>query len=204
MCIFSAWPDVDGLAQKWRGIETPLFKLLLENKVVYTKANGGSWVKTEDAVFQCQLEGELNELLMKVLLSVGLSAVAIPDHVSRALDKYSPRKTEIQPYVIRYVLQQLPSSYVKLRREEKLLLLKFCLSDGQFSDLEGLQLLPLSNGDFVKFEARARTVFISSGEHPQELFPGLEERFLDTGVYEEILDNLYEAVDQGNEKNNNT
>ena len=103
LCIFSAWPGVDGLAQKWRGIETPLFQLLLENKVMYTKANGGSWVNTEDAVFRCQLEDELNELLMKVLLWDGLSAVAIPDHVSRALDKYSPRKTEIQPYVIRCV-----------------------------------------------------------------------------------------------------
>ena len=170
---------------------------------MYTKANGGSWVKIEDAVFQCQPEDELNKLLMKVLLSVGLPAVAIPDHVSRALDKYSPGKTEIQPNLIRYVLQQRPSSYVNLRREEKLLLLKFSLSDGQFSDLEGLQLLPLSNGAFVKFEATARTVFISSGEHPQELFPGLDERFLDRGVDEEILDNLYKAVDQGKEKNNN-
>lgn len=158
-------------------------------------------MKVEDAFFQCQPEDELNELLMKVLLSVGVSAVAIPDHVSRAVDKYSPRKTEIQPDLIRYVLRQLPSSYVNLGRKEKLLLLKFSLSDGQFSDLEGLQLLPLSNGDFLKFEARARTVFISSKEHPQELFPGLDERFLDRGVDEKILDNLSEAVDQGTTKN---
>ncbi|XP_067020991.1 sacsin-like [Acropora muricata] len=195
--IYNAWPDVGRIAQKWRGIEAPLFQLLLENKVVYTKANGGSWVKVEDAFFQCQPEDELNELLMKVLLSVGISAVAIPDHVSRAVDKYSPRKKEIQPDLIRYVLQQRPSSYVNLGRKEKLLLLKFSLSDGQFSDLEGLQLLPLSNGDFLKFERRARTVFISSKEHPQELFPGLDERFLDRGVDEKILDSLFEAVDQG-------
>ena len=171
---------------------------------MYTKANGGSWVKIEDAVFQCQPEDKLNKLLMKVLLSVGVSAVAIPDHVSCALDKYSPGKTEIQPDLIRYVLQQLPSSYVNLGRVEKLLLLKFSLSDGQFSDLEGLQLLPLSNKDFVKFEATARTVFISSGEHPQELFPGLDGRFLDRGLDQEIVDNLHEAVDQGTEKSNNT
>ena len=168
---------------------------------MYTEANGGSWVKIEDAVFQCQPEDELNELLIKVLLSVGLPAVAIPDHVSTALDKYSPGKTEIQPYLIRYVLQQRPSSYVNLGREEKLLLLKFSLSDGQFSDLEGLQLLPLSNGDFVEFEATARTVFISSREHPQDLFPGLDGRFLDRGLDQEIVDNLYETVDQGTKKN---
>ena len=160
-------------------------------------------MKIEDAVFQCQPEDQLNKLLMKVLLSVGLSAVAVPDHVSRALDKYSPSKTEIQPNLIRYVLQQRPSSYVNLEREEKLLLLKVSLSDGQFSNLEGLQLLPLCNGNFVKFEATARTVFISSREHPQELFPGLDGRFLDRGIEEEILDNLYEAVDQGTVKNSN-
>lgn len=169
---------------------------------MYTEADGGSWLKIEDAVFQCQPEDKLNKLLMKVLLSVGLPAVAIPDHVSTALDKYLTGKTEIQPHLIRYVLQQRPSSYVNLGRKEKLLLLKFSLSDGQFSDLEGLQLLPLSNKDFVKFEATARTVFISSGEHPQELFPGLDGRFLDRGVDEEILDNLYKAVRQGTEKSN--
>ena len=157
-------------------------------------------MKIEDALFQCQPEDELNELLMKVLLSVGVSAVAIPDHVSRALEKYSPLKSEIQPNMIRYVLKQCPSSYVNLGREEKLLLLKFSLSDSQFSDLEGLQLLPLSNGDFLKFETKARKVFISSEEHRQELFPGLDERFLDRGVDEEILDNLYEAVAQGTKK----
>ena len=52
----------------------------------------------------------------------------------------------------------------------------------------------------MKFEATARTVFISSGKKPQELFPGLDGRFLDRGVDEEILDNLYEAVDQGTKK----
>ena len=167
---------------------------------MYTKANGGSWVKIKDAVFQCQPEDELKELLMKVLLSVGVSAVAIPDHVSSALDKYSPGKREIHPNLIRYVLQKCPSSYVNLGREEKLLLLKFSLSDGQFSNLEGLQLLPLSNGDIVKFEETARTVFISSREHPQELLPGLDGRFLDRDVDEEILDNLCKAVNQGTVK----
>ena len=169
---------------------------------MYTEADGGSWVKIEDAVFQCQPEDKLNKLLMKVLLSVGLPAVAIPDHVSTALDKYLTGKTEIQPDLIRCVLHQRPLSYVNLGRKEKLLLLKFSLRDGQFSDLEGLQLLPLSNKDFVKFEATARTVFISSGEHPQELFPGLDGRFLDRGVDKEILDNLYKAVRQGTEKSN--
>ena len=159
-------------------------------------------MKVEDAVFQCQPEDELSELLMKVLLSVGVSAVAIPDHVSRALDKYSPPKKEIQPNLIRRVLQQVPSSYVNLGRGEKLLLLKFSLSDNQFSNLEGLQLLPLCNGDFLKFEATARTVFISSEEHPQELFPGLDEQFLDRGVDKEILDKLFKAVDQGTKKKN--
>ena len=164
---------------------------------MYTEANRGSWVKVEEAIFQRHTEYHQSDLLMNVLRSNGVSAVAIPDHVNIALEKYAPYKKEIEPRLIRQVLRRDPSSYLNLKRKEKLELLKFSLSDGEFSDLEGLQLLPLSNGEFVRFETPAKTVFIASKEHPQKLFPGLEERFLDRNVHEDIAHDLCDAVDQG-------
>ena len=135
---------------------------------------------------------------MRVLLSVGLAAVAVPPHVHSGLDKYaSKKKKEIEPRLIRQVLRKVPSSYVNLDRQEKLLLLQFSLSDRHFSDLEGLQLLPLCNGQFAKFEAQATTVYIASSEHPQELFAALDDRFLDKSVHEDIVRVLKEAVSQG-------
>ena len=154
-------------------------------------------MEIKEAFFQKQSDDRWNDLLLRVLLSVGLPAVAVPRRVHGALDKYASDKTEIEPRLIRHVLRKVPSSYVKLEREDKLLLLQFSLTDRHFSDLEGLQLLPLSNGEFAKFEARAKTVYIASSEHPQELFPGLDDRFLDKCVHEEIVSNLKEAVSQG-------
>ena len=183
--------------QKWKGVEKPFFQFLLDKDVVHTDADGGSWGKVKEAIFQKQSGDHWNDLLLRVLLSVGLPAVAVPHHVHSALDKYASSKMEIEPRLIRHVLREVPSSYVNLKREEKLLLLQFSLGDQHFSDLEGLQLLPLSNGQFAKFEAGATTVYIASSEHPQELFPALDDRFLDKSVHEDIVRVLKEAVSQG-------
>ena len=194
---FRAWPDIDSIDHKWRGIEQPFFQLLLAKNVVHTQAGGGSWIKIEDAIFQQQSEDQKNDLLLRVLLSVRLSAVTVPGHVQTALDIYFPDQTEITPSLIRHVLRQTPSCYTKLDRKEKLFLLQFCLRDRNVSDLSGLQLLPLSNGQFANFEDRGTTIHIASSEHPQELFPGLSDRFLDRTVEEDILEYLQAAAYKG-------
>ena len=195
---FRAWPDIHSVNQIWKSVEKPFFQILLDKDVVHTEAKGGSWRKVKEAIFQRQSSDHWNELLFRVLLSVGLAAVAVPPHVHSGLDKYaSKKKKEIEPRLIRQVLRKVPSSYVNLDRQEKLLLLQFSLSDRHFSDLEGLQLLPLCNGQFAKFEAQATTVYIASAEHPQELFAALDDRFLDKSVHEDIVRVLKEAVSQG-------
>ena len=194
---FRAWPDIPSINQKWKSVEKPFFQFLLDKDVVHTEANGGRWVKIKEAIFQKQSSDHWNDLLLRVLLSVGLAAVAVPRHVHSALDTYALDKTEVEPRLVRYVLREVPSSYVNLDRHEKLLLLQFSLTDRHFSDLEGLQLLPLCNGQFARFEARATTVYIASSEHPQELFAALDDRFLDKRVHDDIVRFLKEAVSQG-------
>ena len=114
-----------------------------------------------------------------------------------AIDIYAPGHAEVTPTFIRSVLRQAPSSYTSLTRRDKLLLLQFSLSDGNFKDLDGLQLLPLANETFAKFQHRAKPVFIASPEHPQELLPGLDDRFVDTSVGKDILQRLQTATFRG-------
>ena len=151
----------------------------------------------KEAIFQRGTEGEQNELLLKVLLSVGLPAVSVPSHVLQAVDVYAPGQDQITPPLIRYVLTKVPSCYTSLDDTEKLLLLQFCLSDRAFKDLDSLQLLPLANGTFAKFDSRATAVYIASTEHPQELFPGIPEKFLQNDLEEDILRNLRMAASGG-------
>ena len=164
---------------------------------MHTHAQGGKWVTVREAIFQRLLGEESTDLLMRILLSVNLPAGNVTIHVLRAIDMYAPGKTEITPALIRNVLRQAPSCYTNLVRKDKLLLLKFSLSDDDFKDLSGLQLLPLANETFAQFQHHARSVYISSHEHPQALLPGLDDHFLDTNVDKDILQKLQTAASKG-------
>lgn len=174
-----------------------MFQLLLTEKVVYTRAQSGKWLTVKDGIFHRLPEDRQKELLVRVLFSADVPIVSVPSHVLSAIDVYGPDKAELAPYMVRHVLRQVPSCYSSLHREEKLLLLRCSLSDRQFADLYGLQLLPLANGTFAKFGNRANTIYIDSPKHPRELFPGLDHRLLDKHIDAEILQNLEAAALQG-------
>ena len=78
-------------------------------------------------------------------------------------------------------------------------LLKFALSgeDDSFTELGGLELLPLANGVFTSFSISSEAVYISSVDHPQELLPNLEDQFLDQKISEDILESLRVVAKKG-------
>lgn len=174
-----------------------MFKLILTKKVIHTRAQSGKWLTVKEAIFHRWPEDREKDLLLRVLLSANVPVATVPSHVLNAIDVYEPCRDELTPYLARHLLRQVPSCYTNLHKEEKLLLLRCSLRDHHFSDLYGLQLLPLANGTFAKFGNRATTIFIDSPEHPQNLFPALHHRFLDKSVDEDILENLKAAALQG-------
>ena len=177
--------------------------MLLAKNVVHTEAKSGKWLAVSEALFQRRTDREEHQLLLEVLLSVGVPAITVPSHVLQAVDVYAPGQKEITPPLTRHVLRKVPSCYTSLDKTEKLLLLQFCLSDHLFEDLDNLKLLPLANGTFAKFDSHTSTVYITSPEHPQELFPDIPEKFLRKDLEEEILQNLRSAASEGRRNNNN-
>ena len=169
----------------------------MTEKVVHTRAESGKWLTVKDVIFHRLPEDEQKELLLRVLLSADVPIVTVPSHVLSAIDAYGPDIAELAPYMVRLVLREVPSSYLSLQRKEKLLLLRYSLSDRQFADLYGLQLLPLANGTFAKFGSRTNTIYIDSPKHPRELFPGIDHRLLDKHIDVDILQNLEDAALQG-------
>ena len=179
-------------------IEDPLFTLLLQKKVVYTPAHLGQWLTVEKAVFDLLSEDEPKELLQRVLLAGGVSVVSVPSHVTDAITSHAATTVKtITPSRTRATLKKDPRCYKKLVRREKLLLLQFCLKDCKFEDLYDLNLLPLFDGTFTTFSDRGEKIFICSPNHPRELFPGLEHRFIDDTVDRDIIGKLKDAADQG-------
>ena len=81
---------------------------------------------------------------------------------------------------------------------EKLCLLRFALKDGMFSQLLGLELLPLSDGTFASFQNSDKfAIYMSLPEHPAELLPGLRHRLLAQDVDSGILRKLQEVAEEG-------
>ena len=174
-----------------------MFKILLEKEIVYTKASHGKWLTVKKARFDRLPESKIKVLLQRILLAANVPVVSdVPSHVIDVIADYST-VIEVTPHVVRMALKHAPACYKRLKRSEKLRLLQFCLRDCQFGDLCGLELLPLSNGVLETFSKSSDSIYISSPEHPKELLPGMENRFLDQKVDAEIIRKLKEAAKQG-------
>ena len=200
LLCYRAWPDFRRVNQKWKSVVEPLFQILKDKEIVYTKVNGGKWLLVENAIFNQVPEKHLKELLESVLLAANVPVVSVQSHVIDAISSFTDAKDikNITASVMRKELRNASACYKNLIRHEKLQLLQFCLQDHQYEDLCGLELLPLSNGTFTTFSAVAHEIYISSLEHSQDLLPGLEHRFLDQKLDSDILQKLNYAARQGN------
>ena len=195
---YRAWPDIRSIDPKWEKIRDPLFHLLLQKKVVYTPAYLGQWLTVQEAVFDLLSRDEPKELLQRVLLAADVAVVLVPSHVTDAIICFAGATVKnITPSGTRAKLKQVPSCYQNLDRQEKLLLLQFCLKDRKYDKLCGLKLLPLFNGAFTKFSHQGERIYICSRNHPRELFPGLEHRFLDGTLDGDVIGKMNDAAEQG-------
>ena len=193
-----AWPDVKNIEQTWKRIQQPLFELLHSGRFIYTQAHGGKWINLKDAIFDRLDENDaVKELLRKVLLEASQNVATLPNHVLESVCATTTK--QITPSFVRGILKATPSCYRSLERKEKFSLLEFVLKDDNFSELPGLELLPVSDGTVVSFVERSANaaIYITSPEHPPELLPGLKHRILDQDADEETLRKLEEVAEKG-------
>ena len=178
-------------------MQNPLFELLCTERVVYSPAQGGKWLSVKDATFVKLPENDTKELLVRVFLAANQNVATLPEHVLTALGLYTNLSTEITPSLARRVLRETPSCYRSISRLDKLQLLQFVLKDDQFSDLLELELLPVSSQLFISFSNPNQAIYISSSEHPRELLPGLQDRFLDQDIDDTLFQSLQAVSKQG-------
>ncbi|XP_068753805.1 sacsin-like isoform X2 [Montipora capricornis] len=174
-------------------LKEPLFRLLCNNRVIHTKAREGKWLYVREAIFDRLAENDPVELLRSLLLKADQNIATVPSHVLQSIQDFEEFITEVTPSLVRSALKAVPFLYESLEKEEKLQLLKFLLKDECFSELSGLKLLPVSDGEFVPFSNSDKPIFISSREHPPGLVPTLSHRLLDQSLESETLTKL-EAV----------
>lgn len=192
-----AWPDCGKVEPTWERLQNPLLQSLITERVIYTPARGGHWLKVDEAIFDRIEEEKMKELIVRVLLQADQNVASLPDHVLSAIDQYAAFSSEVTPSSMRRILKEIPTGYKSISHKEKLSLLSFVLEDDNFQELVGLELLPVSDGTFKSFTSSDVAVFITSPDHSQELVPGLNDKFLDQNVDERTLGKLKAVAEKG-------
>ncbi|KAM4732000.1 sacsin-like [Anableps anableps] len=182
--VYNLWPDVTQMQHKdkWLGVAVDVFhRLLNENMAVLSLARDETqFIPLSEAVIPCNgpTRAETLSAIKRTLVSCGENLVSLPPTVVRAIEEYSHTNPEhVTPSFLRKVLHR--SGIHNISKEDKLCILEYILSDGEYRELKGLQLLPRSDGSFRSFtNSEEDTALIDSKEFPRTLLPYCKHLFI--------------------------
>lgn len=173
--VYDLWPDLTQMKHKdkWSAVALDVLQHLFgENMAVLSLAKDErKFVPPSEALLPCNGPTSSDTLaaLERTLVSCGENLVTLSQSVSRAIAEAHPRPDTLKhvtPAFIRDVLRRIDIH--SLSKNDKLCLLEYVLSDRNYKELEGLQLLPLSDGSFRAFTHReVDTALIDSSTFPR-------------------------------------
>ena len=187
MNFYKAWPNVTAIKHsQWEPLLVPLYSTLVRECVIWCHAPGGygEWNTPNLAVFVPKTTC-METVMKNTLIACKVKLAEAPSIIWDALSYVSMEVTKVTPKFARDNLISNPHSFSGISAQDKKVLLKYCLSDGQFTDLAGLNLLPLVNNKFVGFQsnsyymASSSLVYMCTGECPKWLLPNLKFKLVD-------------------------
>ena len=199
--FYQAWPDPLKLQEShWLGLLQDLYQKLFAKECVWS-AESKCWVSIRNPVFIKQGD-QLSSVITRVLTKCLHIVVQVPDIVWKVFDYNGEKVKIITPSLTRKALRPKEATYKLESTEDKLKLLQFCLSDKLFSNLSNIALIPLANGEFVRFSsesklALASEIYVCSRENLRALIPNQDERLID--VSDNILQHMLIEVAESEE-----
>lgn len=154
--VYNLWPNLRETEHRprWHEVALDLFKRLFQNQEIFSLAkNEKKWVTASDAVFPTNdSDTDMMPAVVQLLITEGENLVIAPEHVLLSIKETFPNPHTLEwvtPSFVRSVLHR--SETESISKDDKLSILEYVLSDGRYEELNGLQLLPLSNGSFRSF-----------------------------------------------------
>ena len=199
--VYKCWPNVKSVnAGNWKGFLVPFLNLLLAERVLWTDNSqaSGDWIHLSEATI-IERGAELAPLIHSVLTACGLKIVRAQAHVHDAVAMSGLGAKYLTHCVARAALRRQPRSYSHLNSTEKLELLKYCLGDANYDDLDGLGLIPLVNNTFACFCRRGsrghglvQDIYLCSAHFPRNLFLNMDDSLvsLDDGMMMVLLEKV--------------
>ncbi|XP_073710989.1 sacsin-like [Misgurnus anguillicaudatus] len=185
--VYNLWPDLTKTVQyeRWHKVAIDSLKHLCEYEIFHLADDETIWVSASRAVFPVNnLCSDTMSAVSRLLIAQGEKLVSAPKHVLEDVQETFPKSDalrKVTPSLVREVLHR--SNVESLSKDDKYCLLEFVLSDEKYTELQGLKLLPLSNGTFTSFNnTKQNTVLIDSEKFLRTLLPFCKERFLPTDL----------------------
>lgn len=166
-------PDPDSVDQQWHPLLKSLYDTLLKNTSFYTGQNGGKWIQIDQSVADIVYGSTQNEhenvlqVLEMLLIDCGVNFVKLPENIKAVLKYMDHNPKSITPQLIRDKLRS-SNCWQEYKIVQKLSILEFILSDKQYCELGGLNLLPLT------FVNSTEDIYVLCDES-LDLFPGFKK-----------------------------
>ena len=203
--FYEAWPVVDAVKPTpWEGLLLPLFTQLFSQAVVWTERTEalrvvGEWIAIGEGSF-IPKGSKVASVVCNALSQSGIKLVDVPVRIWSALRHSRKAVSEVSPRFVRTQLKSNPQSYYYIDEIGKLEILRYCLSDEQYSELPGLALLPVANHTFTAFQSFSRysqhCCYLCTEECPRYLLPNLDNILVDLPNDVDLSKSLSGMADQ--------
>ncbi|KAA0716166.1 Sacsin DnaJ -like protein subfamily C member 29 [Triplophysa tibetana] len=172
--VYNLWPDLTKTVQcdRWHDVAVNTLKRLFDHKIFHLADDETIWVSASHAVFPVNTKcSDTASAVSRLLIAQGEKLISAPTHVLKDVQETLPKSSTLKwvtPSLVRNVLRR--SNIESLSKDDKYCLLEFVLSDEKYAELQGLKLLPLSDGTFTSFNnIQQNTVLIESEKFPRDI-----------------------------------
>ena len=200
--IYNAIPDMRKVDRKWQFVLAPFYSRILQSDIIYTEAKGGRWISVDNAIFaDIKADDATRDVIFDIMKKANMNLAVVPEHIQVALNtQVDVRSSVVSAHLVSKAFKDLQNNS-SFSYQDRMCVLRFITHGGHFDLIDRLQLLPLSHGGFTEFfyinKKKERTIFISHDDHNQDLLPGVEDRFLDNDVDEDIKSLLHKLAKRG-------
>lgn len=170
--VYNLWPDLTKTVQydRWHDVAVNTLKRLFDHKIFHLAGDETIWVPASHAVFPVNsICSDTVSAVSRLLIAQGEKLISAPTHVLKDVQETLPKSSTLKwvtPSLVRDVLRR--SNVECLSKDDKYCLLEFVLSDEKYAELQGLKLLPLSDGTFTFFNnTEHNMVLIESEKFPR-------------------------------------
>jgi len=159
---YSCWPDNSSLGIDWKFLSHAVYRYIANNSlpILYSVRGGGCMVGLNEA---CFVEGEvvpgsMMDVVISFLMFQSVAVVTPPAHIISGFKEIG-KIINVTPKLVRKVLKELPKDKIEghpfLKESQLSSLLRYCISDNDYKDLQSVPLLPLLDGTTTFFSLRA-------------------------------------------------